>query len=72
MKPATVERRAFSPAEIAARNNFGEATVWRQIRAGRLVAQKLGRRTFVTLENEKAWLDSMPRIVTASTDARAA
>lgn len=60
MKSATTERTAFSPSEIAARNNFGEATIWREIRAGRLTAQKLGRRTFITAENERAWLASMP------------
>lgn len=49
-----------SVAEIATAHKVGVATVWRAIARGELRARKLGRRTLVLLEDERAWLDSLP------------
>lgn len=55
------QRTALGPAEIAARNGIGIATVWRAIASGALVARKLGRRTLIKVEDESAWLEALPR-----------
>lgn len=56
-----IDRISHGPAEIAARNGVGIATVWRAIAAGTLVARKLGRRTLITTADEAAWLEALPR-----------
>jgi excisionase family DNA binding protein len=54
------ERQAFSPDEVAQRNGIGRSLVFQEIKEGRLKAQKVGRRTIVTRQAEKAWQDSLP------------
>lgn len=46
---------------IADRHGLSYSTVYREARAGRLVARKCGERTLVTEQDEKAWLDAMPK-----------
>lgn len=55
-------RRSFSVDEIAARNNLGPTKVAAEIKAGRLVARKVGKRTIITDADEQAWLDNLPRV----------
>jgi excisionase family DNA binding protein len=59
MKPSH-EQQAFSPDEIAQRNGLGRSTIFKEIKDGRLKAQKAGRRTIITRRAEKAWQDSLP------------
>ncbi len=66
-----VERSSYTVAEIASRNHLGVATIWREIAANKLAARKLGRRTIITLEDERAWLDAMPRSHANTTGAAA-
>lgn len=63
------QRTSYSVAEIAARNHLGIATIWREIAANKLAARKLGRRTLITAEDERAWLDAMPRSNAKATGA---
>jgi hypothetical protein len=54
------QKQAFSPDEFGRRNGVGRTTVFEEIRAGRLDARKVGRRTIITRQAEKAWQDSPP------------
>jgi excisionase family DNA binding protein len=54
------ERQAFSPDEVAQRNGVGRSLVFQEIKEGRLKAQKAGRRTIITRENERDWLERLP------------
>ena len=56
------ERRAHSPKEFCARNNISNTTLYKEIKQGRLVALKVGRRTIITEEAEKNWLASLPKV----------
>ena len=49
------KREAFSPDEFATRNSIGRTTVFAEIKSGRLEARKVGNRTIITREAEKAW-----------------
>lgn len=60
MKSLNQDQQAFSPDEIAQRNQLGRTTVFKEIKEKRLLAQKVGRRTIITRENERAWLESLP------------
>jgi hypothetical protein len=55
-------RAARSVAEFAAAYGLGIATVWRRIKAGDIVALKVGNRTIITESAERAWLANLPRV----------
>ena len=57
----TQERDAFSPDEFAKRYGIGRTTIFAEIKAGRLVARKIGKRTVITVQDGRAWLASLPR-----------
>jgi hypothetical protein len=52
---------ASSILSFAERNGIGESTVYKEIKAGRLVARKIGRRTIITDDDERIWRNSLPR-----------
>jgi len=41
---------------------MGATKAYEEIKAGRLVARKVGRRTIILDEDLKAWLDALPRV----------
>ena len=51
-----------SPRGVAARNGLSYNTIYKEIKAGRIKAKKLGIRTLITAEAEQAWLDSLPDV----------
>jgi excisionase family DNA binding protein len=51
---------------ICARNGIGRSFCYEQIKAGRLVAVKVGSKTYIKHEDEQAWLQSLPRLNTAA------
>ena len=55
-----IQRRAFSIPEIIARNGIGRDKIYEEIRAGRLRARKLGKRTLILDSDEQAWRDALP------------
>jgi hypothetical protein len=52
---------ASSLHEFAANYRISLPTIFRLIRAGKLEALKIGKRTIVTAEAETKWLASLPR-----------
>jgi excisionase family DNA binding protein len=50
------DRNAFSADEIAERNGLSRATVWKQMKEGRLPYRKVGTRRLILAEDERAWL----------------
>jgi excisionase family DNA binding protein len=55
--------QAFTVLEFAKRNGIGHDKVYAEIRAGRLVARKSGRRTLIFEEAERAWREALPMLV---------
>jgi len=53
---------AFSIAKFSQRNGIGETLTRNEIRRGRLVARKVGRRTIITDDDERAWRENLPRL----------
>jgi hypothetical protein len=52
---------AYSIAEISRPHTpFSRSMIYEQIKARRLVARKLGRRTVILSEDFHAWLKSLP------------
>jgi hypothetical protein len=53
---------AISIRTFCLRNDLGTTKAYAEINAGRLVARKCGAKTLITLADEKAWRDSLPRL----------
>jgi hypothetical protein len=53
---------ASSIADFSHRNGIGESTTYNEIKRGRLVARKIGRRTIITADDERAWLNALPKL----------
>jgi hypothetical protein len=54
--------RSYSLNEFARRNAIGLTTVRGEIKAGRLAARKVGRRTIIAAEDAKAWRERLPKL----------
>jgi hypothetical protein len=57
----TPKQVSFSADDFAKRHGIGRTTVFSEIKAGRLQARKVGKRTLVTAEDERAWLACLPK-----------
>jgi hypothetical protein len=55
-------QKSYSLSEFARQNDIGLTTVRGEIRAGRLAARKIGRRTIITAEDAKAWQERLPKV----------
>jgi hypothetical protein len=53
---------ADSLNEFARQHGIGLTTVRAEIKAGRLIARKLGRRTIIAAEDARAWLEELPKV----------
>jgi excisionase family DNA binding protein len=61
-----MERVAFSIEEAGEAAGVGRSFVFEEIRAGRLVAKKAGRRTLIAAADLMDWLKSLPTAATAA------
>jgi excisionase family DNA binding protein len=58
----TVEKMAFSVEEAAMRSGLGRDRIYGYIREGRLNARKAGRRTLITADALRSFLNSLPTL----------
>lgn len=54
--------QSYSLNEFARQNAIGLTTVRGEIKAGRLAARKIGRRTIIAAEDAKAWRRRLPKV----------
>lgn len=59
-------------AEFCERYNICRPRFYELVRSGHLEALKLGRRTIITAEQERAFLAKLPRLFAKATDTPAA
>jgi len=50
--------------DFCVRNAIGRSTFYKEVRAGRLMLRKIGRKTVVLREDEDAWRQSLPVLET--------
>jgi hypothetical protein len=55
-------QKSYSLNEFARQNDIGVTTVCGEIKAGRLVARKIGRRTIITPEDASDWRNRLPKV----------
>ena len=58
----TAIREAYSPAEVCDLCSFGLTTLYAEIKAGRLRARKLGKKTLVLRSDLRSYLEALPNI----------
>lgn len=66
MKDILTIKNGFSPKQFAERNGIGITKTYSEIKSGRLVARKCGTRTIITVDDERAWLQNLPKLSSAS------
>jgi Helix-turn-helix domain len=54
--------QSYSLDEFARLNDIALTTVYGEIRSGRLIARKIGRRTIITAEDANDWRDRLPKV----------
>jgi excisionase family DNA binding protein len=64
--------RAFSIRVFCARYGVSRTFAYEQIKAGRLIAYKIGRRTLIRAANAEAWVRALPRSLPKTTPITAA
>jgi hypothetical protein len=55
-----IAKRSFRIDEFSRRNSISRAQVYVELKEGRLRARKVGAATLITVEDETAWLNSLP------------
>ena len=58
----SLEQLAHTIDEVCKIAKLGRSSVYEEIRSGRLIARKCGRRTIILATDLRAWLDQLPRI----------
>ncbi|MCW5705424.1 MAG: helix-turn-helix domain-containing protein [Bradyrhizobium sp.] len=56
------DKLALSVADVVQIAGLGRTTVYAEIKAGRLIARKIGRRTFILREDFDSWLRAQPTL----------
>lgn len=59
-------KKSFSIREAAECSGVGRTMLYAEIKAGRLVARKMGRRTLIAEADLERWLYQLPTIRSAS------
>lgn len=57
-----MDRDFYSLDEFAERCGIGLTMAYLEIKAGRLQAHKVGRRTLISVEDAKAWREQLPKV----------
>jgi excisionase family DNA binding protein len=60
-RPFVENRLAYSPEEATRVASVGRSLIFKEIRDGRLIARKVGRRTIIAADDLQAWLKSLPK-----------
>jgi hypothetical protein len=63
--PEQLRKLAYSIAELTEMSGVGRSYLYEEIKAGRLVVTKAGRRSLVLHNDALAWLDSLPKLTSS-------
>ena len=61
-----LSKLALSISEVVSTSGVGRTLVFAEMKAGRLIARKCGRRTVVLIDDLQNWLQAMPSSRTAA------
>lgn len=69
--PAQIRKLAYSIAQLTELSGVGRSFLYEEIKAGRLVVTKAGRRSLVLYDDAVAWLTTLPKLSPAATSSSA-
>ena len=55
-------QRALSIKEFSERYGIGRSSVYEELKAKRLRARKIGKRTIITVDDAEEWLHKLPQM----------
>jgi excisionase family DNA binding protein len=64
MDESKLTRMAYSVEQFAEATDISRSSLYEEIKAGRLVARKCGKRTIISVHDAEAWLESLPHAQT--------
>ena len=53
---------SFSIPEFSQATSIGRSKIYEEIKAGKLIARKIGKRSLITLDDGQEYLASLPRM----------
>jgi hypothetical protein len=65
-----IRKLAYSIAELTEISGIGRSFLYEEIKAGRLVVTKAGRRSLVLYDDALAWLTTLPKLTPTPTAHR--
>jgi hypothetical protein len=68
--PEQIRKLAYSIAELTEISGIGRSFLYEEIKAGRLVVTKAGRRSLVLYDDALAWLTTLPKLTPTPTSGR--
>ncbi|HWK95630.1 MAG TPA: helix-turn-helix domain-containing protein [Pseudolabrys sp.] len=72
MNQITGMRLAYSVKDAAEVSGIGRTAIFAAIKSGQIVARKFGKRTLISAEDLKAFVESLPTIKKAPINSRVA
>jgi Helix-turn-helix domain len=66
LKQSAPQKRGFSVEQFCEIYDVGRSTAYNEIRAGRLKARKVGKRTIIGDEDAEDWFSQLPRVKAAA------
>ena len=64
--PGQISKLAYSISDLSEMSGVGRSFLYEEIKAGRLVVTKAGRRSIVLHGDALAWLSSLPKLETSA------
>lgn len=55
-------QRALTIKEFTEQYGIGRSSVYEELKAGRLRARKIGKRTIITVDDAEEWLGNLPKM----------
>ena len=56
--------KSFSIEALSSLTGLGRTTLYAEIKSGRLIARKVGRRTIVLAQDAESWMAGLPQLTT--------
>jgi hypothetical protein len=64
--PEHIGKLAYSIRELAQMSGLGRSLLYEEVKAGRLIVTKVGRRSIILYDDALTWLARLPKLATST------
>ena len=64
--PDHIRKLAYSIRELAQMSGLGRSLLYEEVKAGRLIVTKVGRRSIILYDDALTWLARLPKLATST------